>query len=633
MSLDRTGTPADRRLFSSIVSEIDVGLYVWHLDDPGDPGAMRLVYANPASVAATGIPVADVLGLTLREAFPELAETDDVAVYAEVALGGETRFLGGVPFRGDLVCDRSYLVRVFALPLQRVAVEFNDVTGLREAEGRALETLESMSDGFYMLDADMCFTYVNAEAERLLGHRRADLVGRGMLDVLAQDAAQPLWAAHARALREQVAVVVEERYEPRDRWFSMRLHPGRQGLVVYFQDVTEQKRLESQLLQSQKLEAVGHLAAGVAHDFNNLLTVIEGYAALAQHKLSPDASFVADALREIRSATASATALTAKLLAFSREQPLHPVVADINGVVASALSLVAPLIGEDIAVHRELDPRTGSAVVDMTQIEQVLVNLAVNARDAMPGGGNLWVATGSAELAASGAAATPAGSPRPAGSTQDGLPAGSYGWVSVRDDGCGMDGATLRQIFDPFFTTKPEGEGTGLGLSTAFGTIRQAGGRLEVASAPGAGTTFTIWLPQAELAVAPSGAPGGAGRARILLVEDEAPLRRLLAGALRGEGHVVIESGDSLEALRLCSSESFDLLVTDSVMPGGSGVELARAATARDAHLPVLHISGAPIERDPGDAAELSAVAFLAKPFSVDELLAQVSEMLERSPA
>jgi two-component system cell cycle sensor histidine kinase/response regulator CckA len=506
VSLDRTGTPGDRRLYASIVSAIRVGLYVWELPDTGDPGDMRLIYANPASVAATGIPIDEVLHRTLRDAFPAFAGTGDARVYAEVARGGEARYLGGVHHRDDLVSDRSYTVRVFPLPLQRVGVAFNDVT--------------------------------------------------------------------------------------------------------------EKLALESQLLQSQKLEAVGQLASGVAHDFNNLLTVIEGYAALAQDRLDTDASFVAGALREIRSATASASALTAKLLSLSRKQPLSTAVADLNDLVAGALNLVAPLIGEDITVRRRFDPEAGSAAVDVAQVEQVLVNLAVNARDAMPHGGSLWVSTGTAILAPDAGVASASG---------------RCAWVRVRDDGCGMDAATLAQIFDPFFTTKPAGEGTGLGLSTAFGTIRQAGGRLEASSTPGEGTTFTIWLPSAGEAPSP-GRAGDAGRSggeRILLVEDEDPLRHLLADVLRSEGYDVVATGDGLTALGLCAGPAFDLVVTDSVMPGSSGTAIARMARFHHPALPILRISGAP-EPAGADPAEPGTTAFLGKPFTLEELTEQVHELLWR---
>ena len=234
----------------------------------------------------------------------------------------------------------------------------------------------------------------------------------------------------------------------------------------------------------------------------------------------------------------------------------------------------------------------------------------------MPGGGNLWVRTGTVDRA---------GDP-PADRVEQ-----RHAWVSVRDDGCGMDGSTLAQIFDPFFTTKPIGEGTGLGLSTAFGTIRQAGGRLEATSAPGEGTTFTMTLPSAgEPAVTDPAAGGGrAGGERILLVEDEDPLRHLLATVLRSEGYDVVATGDGLTALALCSQASFDLVVTDSVMPGSSGTAIARAARSHHPEMPILRISGAPDPVQPA-AGEPDATAFLGKPFTLEQLTDEVGALLGR---
>jgi PAS domain S-box-containing protein len=480
VSADRTGTPADRRLFASIVTSIQVGLYIWQLEEGDDLDALRLVYANPASAIATGVPVEDAIGRTMREVFPQ-AGGERAAECAEVARGAEGRLMGDVTHRDESNSTRIYRLRAFPLPMQQVGLAFNDVTGERTAEGRALAMLESMSDGFYMLDPQMRFTFVNAQGAKLMGRAREQMLGRAMLEVFPEGKGQALYEGQVRALQGQVTVVLEELYEPWDRWFAMRFYPSPDGLAVYFQDVTARKQLEAQLLQSQKLEAVGHLAGGVAHDFNNLLTVIDGYTSRAQARIDPQATAAVSALSEVRAATARASALTAKLLAFSRKQPLNTSVASVSAIVESAMDMLAPLVGEDIVVHRELDPDAGRALVDVGLIEQVLVNLTVNARDAMVGGGNLWVSTGHATLQSD---------------SESG--AGDYAFARVRDDGCGMDEPTLAQIFDPFFTTKPIGEGTGLGLSTAFGTVRQAGGRLEVSSAPGAGTTFTVWLPRVE---------------------------------------------------------------------------------------------------------------------------------------
>jgi PAS domain S-box-containing protein len=615
-------------LLADVMSAIRVGVYVWEPadpahGDPSDPGTMRLVCANPASVAATGCAIEAVLGKTMREAFPAFADTEEAKVYTEVALGGRMRVFEDVQFRRNPVPDRLFRVRVFALPRRRVATAFIDVTGERIAEAQVIETLESISEAFYTLDREGRFTYINADGERLVGLSRAQLLGRTVLEVYPQTAGQPLTVARERALREQVAMSMETYYEPWDKWLSARFYPNRGGLAVYFTDVTERKQLEAQLLQSQKLEAVGQLAAGVAHDFNNLLTVIEGYAALARARLDDDPHFVAEALSEIHNATGSAAALTAKLLSFSRTRPLSTTYADVNEVVASALDLVDPLIGEDITVHRQLSPEFLGARIDTAQIQQVIVNLAVNARDAMARGGNLWVTTATVELD---------------GASSPALEPGSYASVTVRDDGSGMDADTLARIFEPFFTTKPAGHGTGLGLSTAFATLKQAAGHLHAVSTPGQGTAFIIHLPIAAAPAAPEpvlapgptrGERGERGDGRILLVEDDTQLRRLLAKTLIAAGYDVLQAGSHDEALRHCWARRFDLMITDGVRPGRDDVTLARAATAHQPHMAVLYISG----HQPGDNSRVAVTpdaTFLPKPFTADELTARVRRLLER---
>jgi two-component system cell cycle sensor histidine kinase/response regulator CckA len=397
----------------------------------------------------------------------------------------------------------------------------------------------------------------------------------------------------------------------------VRAHPTSSGLSVYYQDVTSQRELESQLLQAQKLEAVGQLAGGVAHDFNNLLTVIEGYTALAQSKVDEDSAFVQKALGEIAGASVRAAALTTKLLAYSRKQMLQATVSDANEIVSSALDLVEPLIGEQIRVHRLLEPDAGNVLVDIGQLEQVIVNLAVNGRDSMRDGGNLHIATRCVELDAS---------------TE--LEAGTYFCLTVRDDGCGMDAETQSKIFDPFFTTKPPGEGTGLGLSTAYGTITQSGGQLSVISAPGEGTTFTIYLPHSDSQVSPlpptitASRPLGAGE-RILVVEDEDMVRRLVVEILESFGYELVQARNPQEALALCADATFDLMVTDVVMPGGDGSSLARAAVTRQPNMRVLYTSGYTPQSIAHLDLEGSQTAFLPKPFSASDLAQHVRALLD----
>jgi signal transduction histidine kinase len=606
----------ERQLFSNVVSAFQTGIYVYELEDPEDPAGMRVVYANHAAQVATGVSSDAVVGRTLREAFPSVVGTDRPAIYAEVALGGAARSLDDFVYADARIEETIFSIRVFPLPGRRVGLAFNDVTSARKADAQALETLESMSDAFYTLDHDWRFTYLNPQSEPILLRKREELLGRSVWDEFPEAVAASFYTEYHRAVRDHVAVEFEVDYPPLGGWFNVRAHPTSSGLSVYYQDVTSRRELESQLLQAQKLEAVGQLAGGVAHDFNNLLTVIDGYAALAQSKVE-DSAFVQKALGEIAGASVRAAALTTKLLAFSRKQMLKSTVADANEIVSSALDLVEPLIGEQIQVHRLLEPDAGNVLVDIGQLEQVIVNLAVNGRDSMRDGGNLYIATRCVELDAS---------------TE--LDAGAYFCLTVRDDGCGMDAETQTKIFDPFFTTKPAGEGTGLGLSTAYGTITQSGGQLSVISAPGVGTTFTIYLPHSDSQVSSppptvtESQPLGAGE-RILVVEDDDMVRRLVVEILESFGYEVVQACNPQEALALCGSATFDLMVTDVVMPGGDGSSLARAAVTHQPNMRVLYTSGYTSQSIAHLDLEGSQTAFLPKPFSASELAQHVRGLLD----
>lgn len=514
----RRNNEDERQLFSEIISAIQVGLNVWELDDPSDPAGLRLIYSNPAAGAALGFRAKPVVGMTMRELFPQVVETDAPAAYAEVALGGSARS------RGDLLDDaqRVFSVSIFPLGRRRVGVAFSDVTREREAQASALQTIETMSDAFFTLDREWRYTSVNSEAARVARKTREELLGKNIWELFPEAVGTPLYAAYQRAVRERVKVTVEHYSSAVDSWFVGSIYPTTEGLTVYFADASDRKKLEAQQLQARTLEAVEPFAGGVAHNFNNLLNVIDGYASLAKAELESESASIEHALDEIMIASRTAAALTSKLSLFSRKQTLETSVADVNTVVAAALDLAGPLIGEQIEVHQLLNPDAGSAVVDTGQIEQVILNLAINARDAMPGGGNLYIATGSVELDAD---------------TFLGLAPGNYSVITVRDDGLGMDEQTCAQIFEPFFTTKPVGEGSGLGLSTVYRTISQSSGHIDVRSTPGGGTTFTIYLPRSKaLASEPrpvvSPVAAGRGEARILVVEDNEPLRALIVKVL-----------------------------------------------------------------------------------------------------
>jgi PAS domain S-box-containing protein len=411
-----------------------------------------------------------------------------------------------------------------------------------------------------------------------------------------------------------------ERYS-RPQWVEGRAV----GRVWSFRDVTERRRLQQELLQAHKLEAVGRLAGGIAHDFNNLLTTIIGYSELLLRG-RPDDGELQEDVGEIRKASERAASLTRQLLAFSRKQVIEARVLDINALVAESTRMLRRLIGENVELSTLLAPGLPSVRADPVQIEQVIVNLVANARDAMPGGGRIALET-SLQRVEDGA------------SRSGDLPPGDFVVLRVADTGLGMDAATRECIFEPFFTTKEKGKGTGLGLSTAYGIVKQSGGDIRVTSARHAGSTFEILLPavpeNAFEEPAPSERRSAARlRATVLLAEDEDGLRALNGRVLEARGYRVLAAANAAEALALAERQPDppDLLVTDVVMPGVSGRELARRLRDRHPEIRILYVSGyaedAPAETD---------ASFLQKPFTPEILGEKVAELLSnrvsRSPS
>jgi PAS domain S-box-containing protein len=421
---------------------------------------------------------------------------------------------------------------------------------------------------------------------------------------------------------------------------------GRSALLAVIEDVSERHRLEAQLRQAQKMEAVGQLAGGVAHDFNNLLTIILGYAGLVAARLE-DRPELRRQVEEVAAAGERGAALTRQLLAFSRHLPLQPRIVDINAVVAGVETMLRRLIGEHVELAIRLQAAAGRVLVDPGLIEQVIVNLAVNARDAMPGGGGLVIETADVELGVPAAGgpggpgeASAASAAGEAGARAGSILPGPQVLLSVSDSGSGMDAATRARIFEPFFTTKELGKGTGLGLATVFGIVQQSGGRIEVASEPGQGSSFKIYLPRAAgAAKAPEPAsaaraerPGGAQT--VLVLEDEPALRQLVRTLLEGGGYTVLIAEGVANALALAERHPspIHLLLTDVVMPGLSGPEAAVCLVAVRPEARVLYMSG--YAGDPiGRRGLLPAGApLLVKPFTEASLLRMVREVLADVP-
>jgi signal transduction histidine kinase/CheY-like chemotaxis protein len=396
------------------------------------------------------------------------------------------------------------------------------------------------------------------------------------------------------------------------------------GAVVINEDVTEVLQLENQLHQAQKMEDVGHLAGGVAHDFNNLLTIINGYSEIILDQL-PTESPMRASVREIAQAGERAASLTRQLLAFSRKQVLEPKVLDLNAVVTDTAKMLRRLLGEDIDLKTVLDPGLGRVKADPGQIEQVLMNLAVNARDAMPLGGNLTIETANADLDETHTRGYPE------------LRPGSYVVLAVSDTGIGMDEATRARIFEPFFTTKGPGQGTGLGLATVYGIVKQSNGQVDVSSEPGQGTTFKIHLPVVEEVIAPGKsqpAPNAPlrGNETILLAEDEPALRALTRHILQLHGYTVLEATPSDRALRIAEdyTGTIHLLVTDVVMPVMSGRQLAERLAAIRPGVKVLYLSGYADDAVIRHGILQAETAFLQKPFTPSSLAAKVREVLDQ---
>ena len=388
-------------------------------------------------------------------------------------------------------------------------------------------------------------------------------------------------------------------------------------------DITEKKRVEAQLRQAQKMDAIGRLAGGVAHDFNNLLSVISGYGELLERELAPGHPGHRR-LREIRRATDSATVLTRQLLTFSRHESPQARVLDLNEIVPNAEAMLRRLIGEDIELTTALAADLGRVRADAGQMEQLILNLAINARDAMPGGGKLMIETANVEL-----------DQRYAG-THPGVKPGPYVMLAVSDTGTGMDAETLAHLSEPFFTTKPRNQGTGLGLATVYGIAQQSGGSVNVYSEVGEGTSFKVYLPRVDEQPALSDlreeAPAPRGTETILLVEDSDSLREMVREVLEAAGYAVNEARTPAvaEAAVRRSGNAVDLLLTDVIMPGLAGPELAARLRASNPRARVLFMSGYTDEMIGTRAGGLDPeLSFLPKPFTFETLLRKVREVLD----
>jgi PAS domain S-box-containing protein len=534
---------------------------------------------------------------------------------------------------GASVLFNPWILPVLIAPLALAHRSLSTVALLRESEERSRTMFAAAPTAIMLFDRTGKILSANRSAESLFGYSEQEMLGRLPTTFRHPDDADHGDEAFGQLIRGERDSYRREASFVTKSGATVVVHlatalvrdaDGKPAYVIGMaEDVTEQRQLEEQLRQSQKLEAIGRLAGGVAHDFNNMLTAIGGYTALALEQAETGSTLRGD-LDEIRKATDRAALLTRQLLAFSRKQVLMPELLNLNDVVLELEAMLRPLLGKDVTLTMQLDPGLGPIEADPGQLHQVVMNLVVNASDAMPNGGGITIATANCDV----------------GENDDSIEPGHYVTLAVRDTGEGIDEQTLRQIFEPFFTTKDAGKGTGLGLATVYGIVKQTGGYVAVESELGIGSAFTIYLRRADglvrQPVEPEPAPvvaepvvvAATASTRVLVVEDEDVIRGLVDQVLRGEGYEVLLAADGDEAIALAGSNRVDVLLTDLTMPGIGGHELADRLRAGAPGLKVLFMSGFAEGNDFSTSGLPPATAFLEKPFTFTMLSERMRELV-----
>jgi two-component system cell cycle sensor histidine kinase/response regulator CckA len=624
-------------LLDTILASAPIGFALYNRN-------LELERINDKLAAINGLPVKQHLGGSLSQVLPEMApvlepllkrvlETGEPVI--DLELCGETTVNSG---------DRQFwLVSFYPVRMQGgeilgVGLLVSEITdrkraeeALRESEERYRDLVENAHDIIYSHDLAGHYTSINKAGETITGYTVDEVLELNLAQTVAPEYLPRAKEMLKRKLAGECVTAYEMEIIAKDgRRITVEANTklvyqngspiGVQGIA---RNITKRKQLEEQLRQSQKMEAIGQLAGGVAHDFNNLLTAINGYCSLALQSLD-EGNPIKSYLEEVKKAGDRATNLTRQLLAFGRKQILQPLALNLNDVISDMNKMLRRLIGEDIHFTAKLDPDAGKVLADPGQIEQVLVNLIVNARDAMPQGGTLTLETTDVEFDSGYL------------SGHVGVQTGNYVMLAVSDTGTGMDEETRQRIFEPFFTTKEKGKGTGLGLSTVYGIVKQSGGNIWVYSEPGKGSTFKVYLPRVESKadqlkenIADTVVVGGSET--VLLVEDEDVVRGLARRILEQAGYSVVEAGRAAEALGFCEEHigEIDLLLTDVVMPGMSGKELADHLQLQRPDLKLLFMSGYTDEAIGNHGILDSSVQLIQKPFTASGLTKKVRDVLD----
>jgi PAS domain S-box-containing protein len=509
---------------------------------------------------------------------------------------------------------------------------------LRQSEHRNRLLVETARDIIYTLAPDGTYTSISPAFEIITGWKVTDWLEKSSDGLLHPEDLALAQSMFRRCLQGESVPIYEARIRKQDGDYAvgeftltLLLEGGRvTGVLGIGRDITDRKRLEDQYRQSQKMEAIGQLAGGVAHDFNNLLTVITGNAELLLDRPNLGTRQLQECLLDVKQAGLKAASLTRQLLAFSRKQLLAPEVLDLNNLIVNVQKMLRRLIGEDIDLSTDLAPDLWLVKADPGQIEQVLLNLAVNSRDAMPQGGRMTISTANTFLGADFTSVNSLFQP------------GDFVMLAVEDSGCGMDETTRSHIFEPFFTTKEIGKGTGLGLATVYGIVSQSNGHITVSSQPGLGTTFRIYLPRHRRPATPTEDPTSQedgrtippdlrGTETVLLVEDEEMVRNLARDILHQAGHTVLEARHGSEAIRICEQYGapIHLIITDVVMPQMGGIELMRRIKSLRPQVKFLYISGYTDDALIRQGVRTEEVSYLSKPFTRKNLISKVRNILD----
>jgi len=602
-----------------------------------DAISLKITDVNPFMIELLGYPRADFLGKELWELGFFIDKEASQEAFRVLQIEGYLRYQD-LPLmtRDGKPRDVEFVSNVYDEDgSQVIQCNIRDLTrrksaakSLDEAESQFRSLFKNAPDAVLIANDQGEFLDANPAACTLLGVPHDEVVGCTVLDFTEEESKAGTWPMWEQCLKEGRMHEPIRLRRPDgtvldvDFFATANFVPGSHFSMLH--DVTERRKLEVQLRQSQKLESIGLLAGGIAHDFNNLLTVIIGYSELSMTRLDNSAQLARN-LEEIIKAAARAASLTRQLLAFSRKQVLQPKVLDLNAIIADIGKMLSRLVGEHIVIRTFSEAGLGRVNADPGQIEQVLVNLVVNARDAMPNGGEIIIETSNVFLDEEYASCHVSVKP------------GWYVMTTVTDAGHGMDVKTQRLIFEPFFTTKEQGKGTGLGLSTVYGIVKQSGGNIWVDSQVGIGTTFKVYLPlidepAIEVPAADSSQPMCGGTETILLAEDEEMVRNLVRESLTIHGYTVLEAANGAEAMLVCEQHEgpIHLLLTDVLMPGMNATDLVEQLTKSRPKARILYMSGYAATSIAERGILPEDIAFIGKPFTPDSLVLKVAEVLRK---